>query len=84
MGQRDMVTSTQNKRPSPSAPSTDTPNATSPTFHANVSSVGADEVYAEISITCQFRDVSDLRDWIVAGTLRLVEDINAKTGRAVG
>ena len=82
-----MVTSTQDKQPSvpetpagsPRAPSAGAPDAASPTFHATVSSVEPDDIYAEISITCQFRDVADLRDWIFAGTFRLIEDINAKT-----
>lgn len=50
-----------------------------PTFKASVDLDGTPGGgYADIAITCQFRDKSELRDWIVACTLRLMEDIKAK------
>ena len=63
----------------------DGPNgAISPTYHADVDVDESGESYAEISITCRFRDTSELLDWIVAASLRLADDINAQEATRVG
>ena len=55
-----------------------------PTYHADVDVDESGESYAEISITCRFRDTSELLDWIVAASLRLADDINARGATRVG
>ena len=50
-----------------------------PTFKANVDLDGTPGGgYADIAINGRFRDKSELRDWIVACTLRLMDDIQAE------
>lgn len=50
-----------------------------PTFKANVDLDGTPGGgYADIAITCQFRDKSELLSWIVACSLQLLDDIEAE------
>ena len=47
-----------------------------PTFHASLTFAGSDTIVAdEIVITGRFRDHNELRDWIEAGTNKLMSDI---------
>ena len=49
-----------------------------PTFKAKVSKDEVGLGYAEIKITCQYRDVDELHAWIIAATRRLVNEIRAE------
>ena len=49
-----------------------------PTFKAKVSKGKEGLGYAEIKITCQYRDADELHAWIIAASSRLVNDIKAR------
>lgn len=58
---------------------------TMPTFHATLTFKGSDEIVADkIVVTGRFRDSGELRDWMEAGTRRLLEDIEQERDKASG
>ena len=56
-----------------------------PTYDASITFAGSDTVIADqIVITGRFRDPIELRNWIIASTLRLVENIEKERGENNG
>lgn len=49
-----------------------------PTFKARVSKGKEGLGYAEINITCEYRNADELHAWIIAASSRLVNDIKSR------